>query len=595
MFDNEDIYRKIEGPVVIEDLTEASLPKPDDRLLSLAMVGPDAPALLRQLKVPELADGQMWHGDLAGVTVTIANLGYGVGDVRYEVLVHPNQAEDMWARLMEAGAVPRGAALRVSLHARAGLPDYTSERPSASELYEGPHRTWFRVGKPYFVGRGSLRPSSVGAHKTDFIWQPPDEAPLRRTPLYEAHRQLTGKVIPFAGWEMPVWYTSVSDEHQAVRTGAGLFDVAHMGVLDVCGEHAAGFMDVVASNYARWIDPGQSIYAYLLTPHGEVIDDIIMYRLAWDRYLLVVNAVNAEKDLAWLQAVNSKKYILDHVNPGVETEGEVTIRDLKDPASGTDQRVDLALQGPSSLAVLHALTDDVAVRRQLSRIRRTEHARLQLASIDLIAARTGYTGEEVGFELLVHPQQAPRLWNLLLEKGAPLGTKPCGLAARDSTRIEAGLPLYGHELAGEYHITPSEAGFSAYVKLHKPFFVGRRHALESELGRSREVVRFRVNESGTRALRPGDPVVNKRGQYIGRVTSCTLVGGRQLGLAIVEKRYNQPNTEIGVFPMPLDKGQAVKALGDLALGDAVPLSIWATVLPRFPQNEAKTSWSVSSE
>jgi glycine hydroxymethyltransferase len=311
--------------------------------------------------------------------------------------------------------------------------------------------------------------------------------------------------------------------------------------------------------------------------------------------LLVVNAANADKDLAWLRAVNSRRYILDDDHPAVETEGEVTIRDLRDASSGTDRRLDLALQGPSSLAILQGLADDATVRRSLGRIRRTEHKHLKLAGIDLIVARTGYTGEEVGFELLVHPDRALALWELLLEKGAPFGITPCGLAARDSTRIEAGLPLYGHELAGEHNITPSEAGFSGYVKLHKPFFVGRRPSLENELNHTREIARFQVNEPGQRALRPGDPVVNKRGQYIGRVTSCTLVGGQQIGLALVEKRYNELDTEISVFPVPHGKKRTVKALEDLAGGDRIPLSIGATVLSRFPQDEEKALWSLSGE
>jgi glycine hydroxymethyltransferase len=187
------------------------------------------------------------------------------------------------------------------------------------------------------------------------------------------------------------------------------------------------------------------------------------------------------------------------------------------------------------------------------------------------------------------------LWQLLLERGAPYGVKPCGLGARDSTRIEAGLPLYGHELAGDYGITPSEAGFAPYVKLHKPFFVGRKHCLQNELGKTKEIVRFRVNETGVRALRGSDPVVNKRGQYIGRVTSCTLVGGRQIGLAYVEKRYNEPEAEIGIFPLPHGDPGLAKAIGDLASGDRVALHVGATVLARFPQDDEKAVWRMATE
>ena len=595
LFDNEDIFRKVEGPVVVEDLGEDDLQDPSGRLVSLAIVGPDGPEVLHRMGVPHLDERAIWRGELDGVAVTLAKLGYGVGDVRLELLVHPDHAVDLSAALVEVGAGPRGTELRHSLRARAELPDYVTERPGATESYEGPHKSWFCLTQAYFVGQVALKAARPAAKKEEYVWHPPENAPLRRTPLYEEHRKRTAKIIPFAGWEMPVWYTSVSEEHDAVRTAAGLFDVAHMGVLDVSGEHAASFMDLVSSNYARWIDPGQSAYAYFLDPDGKVIDDFWMYRLAWDRYLLVVNAVNAEKDLAWLRAVNSRQVIIDRENPAMEIEGQVTIRDLKDASSGADQRVDLALQGPNSLPILQSLTQDADIKRKLARIRRTDHARLELAGMDLIMARTGYTGEEWAFELLVHPDQGVELWNLLLDKGTPLGLKPCGLGARDSTRIEAGFPLYGHELAGDYDISPSEAGFAPYVKLHKPFFIGRKHCLERELNKKMEVLRFRVNETGVRALRAGDPVVNKRGQYIGRVTSCTLVGGRQIGLAYVEKRYNEPDTEIGVFPLPHGKERPAKAIKELAKGDRVPLHVWATVLTRFPEDEEKVIWRFGTE
>ncbi len=588
LFDDEDIFRKVEGPVTIDDLADAE--DAAERRVSLALVGPGAPALLHKLDVPLLEEGAAWWGTLDGMPLAAFRLGYGAGDVRVELLVCPDNAAQLWARLTEAGAVPRGAELHSSLRARAGLPDYVTERPKAPELYAGPLRDWFCLTKPYFVGQAALKDVKLAPKSQEFAWKPPENPPLQRTPLYEEHRKLTTKVIPFAGWEMPVWYTSVSDEHHAVRSAAGLFDVAHMGVLDISGEHAASFLDVVASNYARWIDPGQSAYAYLLDADGKVIDDIMLYRQAWDRYLLVVNAANAEKDLAWLRAVNSRQAVIDRDNPAMQIEGEVTIHDLKDPSCGAERRVDLALQGPKALAILQSLTQDAGVRRKLACIRRTDHAQLELAGFDLIVARTGYTGEEYGYELLVHPDRAVELWNLLLEKGASFGLKPCGLAARDSTRIEAGLPLYGHELAGEHAISPTEAGFAAYVKFHKPFFIGRKHCLQMEQGKKMEVLRFRINETGVRAVRGGDPVVNKRGQYIGRVTSCTLVGDKQVGLAYVDKRTNQPGTGIGIFPSTHGEDELAKAFKELAAGDKVPLHVWATVLTRFPSKEEKAAW-----
>jgi glycine cleavage system T protein len=590
LFDNEDIYRKVEGPVVIEDLCEDELPDSGGRVVSLTMEGPAAPGVLQKLGVPILEEGQMWRGCTGDVTFSVARLGYGPLDVHLELLVHPDEALSLWSELIRAGAIPGDADLRQSLRSSANLTNYPSEWRSAKALYVGSHKSWFCLTKPYFVGQAALKDVRPTGKTQEFIWQAPENAPVKRTRLYEEHRKLTTKVIPFAGWDMPVWYTSVSDEHQAVRSAAGLFDVSHMGVLDIRGEHAASFLDAVTTNYARWIDPGQSGYAYLMNPDGQVLDDIWVYRQAWDRYLVVVNAANAEKDLAWLRAVNSRQALIDRDNPAMEIEGEVAIRDLKDPSSGADQRVDLALQGPKSLAILQSMTQDNDVRRSLACIRRTDHAQLNVGGFDLIVARTGYTGEECGFELLVHPERAVELWDVLLEKGVAFGLKPCGLAARDSTRIEAGFPLYGHELEGEYGIKPSEAGFAPYVKFHKPFFVGRKRCLEVELTKKMEVVRFRVNEKGVRAIRDGDPVVNKRGQYIGRVTSCTLVGDKQIGLAYVDKRANLPGTEIGIFPSSHGEEGLLKALKDLSNGDKVPLNVWATVLTRFPSKEEKAVW-----
>ena len=596
LFDNEDIYRKVEGPVVIEDLAEDQLADPTARLVSLAMVGPAAPHVLHQLGVPMLQEGEAWHGNKGEAAFHVARLGLGAIDVYLELLVHPDQAARLWADLIQAGANPGGADLRRSLRDSANLRNHPGEWPSAKALYVGSHKPWFCLTKPYFVGQTALKDVRLPAKTGEFVWKAPENAPVKRTQLYEEHRKHTTKIIPFAGWDMPVWYTSVSDEHHAVRSSAGLFDVSHMGVLDISGEHAASFLDVVATNYARWIDPGQSGYAYLMDPDGTVLDDIWIYRQAWDRYLLVVNAANAEKDLAWLRAVNSRQVVIDRDNPAMEIEGEVTIRDLKDPSSGAERRVDLALQGPQSLAILQSLASDAEVRRRLACIRRTDHAQLDVGGFDLIVARTGYTGEEYGFELLVHPDRAVELWNALLEKGAASlgGIKPCGLAARDSTRIEAGFPLYGHELEGEHGIKPTEAGFAPYVRFHKPFFIGRRQCLELELSKKMEVVRFRVIEKGVRAVRGGDPVVNRRGQYIGRVTSCTLVGERQIGLAYVDKRHNVPGTEIGVFPSSHAEEAAAKALGDLAAGDKVPLNVWATVVTRFPDKAEKANWGALS-
>jgi len=281
--------------------------------------------------------------------------------------------------------------------------------------------------------------------------------------------------------------------------------------------------------------------------------------------------------------------IIDRDRPWVQVEAPATLRNLKDPASGERQKRDLALQGPASLPTLQALTDDPELKAALARVRRTDMIECELTGpstgsrhgIPLVVARTGYCGEEWGYEILVHPAEATRLWEAILEAGKPFGVKPAGLAARDSTRTEAGLPLYGHELAGPFDISPIEGGFPGYVKYHKPFFVGRDALLAREKGRTREVIRFRANQKGVRRPHLGDSVVNRKGQLIGHVTSCSIdVEGYLLGLAIAEKRYNVPETSIAIFPLG---GKALE--GALVRGQRVTLPVEATVLTRFLERE----------
>ena len=207
----------------------------------------------------------------------------------------------------------------------------------------------------------------------------------------------------------------------------------------------------------------------------------------------------------------------------------------------------------------------------------------RLAGFESCVARTGYTGEDIGYEIFVHPDRAVAFWETLLEAGRPFGLQPCGLAARDSTRTEAGLPLYGHELAGPFDISPTGAGFGSYVKLHKPYFVGRTAYIEQERGRKMEVVRFRMNERGVRMPKTGDPVVNRKGRAIGWVTSAAVdVDGRILGLAYIEERYHRDGDQIGTFSLParpvVEKGDKA----ELEPGDKIQLPDMATLLLRFP-------------
>jgi glycine hydroxymethyltransferase len=448
----------------------------------------------------------------------------------------------------------------------------------------------FALDKPYFVGQECLldaaRVRYAGSpQRPNWKWEEPQDAFLKRTILFETHKAMGGKIVPFAGWEMPVWYTSVSEEHAAVRQSAGLFDVSHMGAIEVSGPNAIAFLDIIGSNYAHWLEDRQSCYGYLADPDGKLIDDFMIYRRAPERFLLVVNASNEAKDWDWLNAVNEGRVVIDRARPWIRIQAPAVLRNLKEASAGKDQLRDVALQGPASLAVLQACSDDPRTRLILGQVKRTDLAEVTLSGIPVVAARTGYTGEDMGFELFVHPDQQVAFWNLLLEKGRPLGVKPCGLAARDSTRTEAGLPLYGHELAGPFDINPTEAGFPAYVKYHKPFFVGRNVLLAGERNRKRELVRWRMDQKGVRRPALQAPVVNRQGQVVGYVTSCSIDSeGYLLGLAIVDVRNAKEGTSLGIFVLP-EKPQAEKQKPELGLGDKVLLHVEATVLRRFTQKK----------
>ena len=435
--------------------------------------------------------------------------------------------------------------------------------------------------KPYFVGQWRYPVSGVPV--PEFACAPAD-APPRRTPLYAEHRRLGARMVPFAGWEMPVWYTSIAEEHATVRNAAGLFDLAHMGVLEVVGEGATRFLDLVSTNHVAALDVGKAQYSYLLDPDGRVLDDILVYRREGERYMVVVNASNAEKVLSWLEAVAASACLIDRERPDRAVDVRPVIRDLKDPQAGEDRRVDLAIQGPSSLAILQAAAEDPSLRAVIWRLRKFDFAEGCLFGAPVLVSRTGYTGEQLGYEVCVHPDRALDVWRGLLEVGAPLGLKPIGLGARDSLRTEAGFPLYGHELAGEHDISPMGASYPGFVKFHKPYFVGRRPALAAEAARAMTLIRFRANERGGRMLRAGDPVVDRRGEVVGFVTSCTAVDGVPLGLAYVGRGIGAVDTPIGVIPTGGGRARP-EASEAVHLGDRLPVHEAARVISRFRSPE----------
>ena len=445
-----------------------------------------------------------------------------------------------------------------------------------------PSRVQRNPGSSGSTGRG--RRKALPAFK----WQEL-ESPLRRTPLYETHKALGARMVPFAGWEMPVWYSSVVEEHLATRQAAGLFDVSHMGVYQVEGDDAAPFLDAVCSNAVGALLPGQSLYTHFLDPDANVIDDTLVYRRTIDMFLVVVNASNDDKDRAWLEAVREGRVRIDNLRPGARTFGyQAVIQDLRNPKAGSDMRVDIALQGPKSQEILLAMGVSAETRKRIQALQRTELCDARVGGFDLIVSRTGYTGEKMAFELFVHPDRAVDLWNAILKAGGKFGVKPVGLGARDSLRTEAGLPLYGHEMGlgsgkgGETDLGVGEAGFGGYVKISKPWFIGREAFLACQGTRKGVVCRFQFPEKGVRMAHNGDPVLDKRGRVIGWVTSCAADQfGTLTGQAYVELKYAVEGTPILVYQSA--QKEAGPAPAGLKLGDKGLMPTEALVLSRFPK------------
>jgi glycine hydroxymethyltransferase len=438
--------------------------------------------------------------------------------------------------------------------------------------------------KPYYIGVTEL-PSKEGPARPAFEWQEV-EAPVRRTPIYETHKNLGAKMIPFAGWEMPVWYTSVLEEHLAVRQAAGIFDVAHMGVYQVEGPDAAGFLDSVVANDVTFLQIGESCYTHLLDPDANVIDDLIVYRRGKEKILIVVNASNDDKDWAWLNAVKDGEVMVDNKRPWSRAFGRnVILRNLRDPKEGADMRVDIALQGPRSRKILVALANgDPRIKTIIFNLKRTHLTELSLGGFDLVISRTGYTGEKFSFELFVHPDRADALFNALLQVGEKLGLKPIGLGARDSLRTEAGLPLYGHEMGGEMNLGVADAGFGSFVKTYKPWFIGRDAFIEKEKNRKGQLIRFRFDEKGVRMAHNGDPIVDKRGRVVGHVTSCAVdQDGFLTGQGYVEIKSSEVGNILFIYQGA--SKEPGKILGNLKLGDRVIVPAPVHIERRFPKSK----------
>jgi glycine hydroxymethyltransferase len=464
------------------------------------------------------------------------------------------------------------------------------------EDMEGESAGW-AFHKPYWIGQrarakapGDLEPVPA------FEWVEPVEGSAKKTVLYENHQQADAKMAPFAGWEMPIRYESVQEEHLAVRQAAGLFDVSHLGLFEFSGENVHLFINTLTTNDVSLLGVGQAQYSFLLDQAGKVVDDIYVYRLEKERYWMVVNAANNDKDWAWVNAVRKCEAMIDPERPWSRALGTeaVVIRDMRDPAHGAETRVQLALQGPRSRDVLLSMLDDAdspdgpadPLREPLLEMKRNEIIRGRLAGYDLYLARTGYTGEPMAFEIFVHPAAACALWHTLLEEGKSLGLRPVGLAARDSLRIEAGLPLYGHELAGPLDLNPADAGFTPYVKLYKPFFIGKAAYMAHEEDREAQLVRFRFEEEHARLPRQGDVVVSRKGRVVGAVTSCSIDSeGWLTGLAYVQKQHAVRGTRLAVFQME-NRSWSSKPLTDMKAGDRIQLHDNIVIIRRFMDKKA---------
>jgi aminomethyltransferase len=366
------------------------------------------------------------------------------------------------------------------------------------------------------------------------------EVTQRKTPLYDEHVRLGAKMVPFAGWLMPVQYTGIVQEHQAVRNGVGIFDISHMGQFIVDGTGAREWLNKMLTNDINKLDAGMGQYTLLLNENGGIIDDLIVYRIGDQNFLLVVNAARAEEDFAWLE-----KH-LPAVAAAVSAANTVQIDNRSTEFGG------VAIQGPRLVELFHALFG--AHKEPPARNHIVD---LPFDGMKVSVARTGYTGED-GIEVFFRATDAVKLWNTALEKGKPFGIKPCGLGARDTLRLEMCYPLNGSDLSPERN--PIEAGLGFFVDLTKPNFIGRDALLKAkEIGPREKLVSFRMKEKGP----PPRPhyAVFQNGERIGEVTSGTLSPSLNwgVGMAYVSATHAKVGAEIGIeirgqkFPAIIEK------------------------------------------
>ena len=365
------------------------------------------------------------------------------------------------------------------------------------------------------------------------------ETAPKKTPLYDEHVRLGAKIVLFAGWLMPVQYTGIIDEHQAVRNGVGVFDISHMGQLIVEGAGECEWLNNMLTNNINKLDVGMGQYTFLLNERGGIIDDLIVYRIGDQNFLLVVNAARTEEDFAWLQ-----KH-LRAVEAAVSA-AKARIHNRSAEFGG------VAIQGPRLVELFHAVFG--AHKEPPAR---NHIADFPFEQTNVSVARTGYTGED-GIEVFFRAGDAVKFWNAVLKKGKPFGIRPCGLGARDTLRLEMCYPLNGSDLSPERN--PIEAGLGFFVDLTKSNFIGRDVLLKTkEIGPREKLVPFRMKEKGP----PPRPhyAVFENGEHIGEVTSGTLSPSLNwgVGMAYVSAAHAKTGAQIDIeirgqkFPATIEK------------------------------------------
>ncbi|MCF8563577.1 glycine cleavage system aminomethyltransferase GcvT [Alicyclobacillus tolerans] len=341
---------------------------------------------------------------------------------------------------------------------------------------------------------------------------------LKKTPLYPLYEEYGAKTVEFGGWDMPVQFSGIIAEHEAVRNAAGLFDVSHMGEFEVTGPDATRFLQSMVTNDVSRLESGMAMYSPMTNESGGCVDDLLVYCFHSEKYWVVVNAGNIDKDFNWM-----RQHLTGFRANLVNRSEEISL---------------LALQGPMAESILEPITD-----QDLKNLRYYRFFEGSVAGMPMVISRTGYTGED-GFELYAPAADAAKLWVALLEQGKGQGLIPCGLGARDTLRLEARLPLYGHELTET--ITPLEAGLSMFVKFDKGEFIGRS-ALQAqkESGIPRKIVGVQVQGRGI--VRQGYEVTSQ-GRGVGRVTSGTMSPTLKLpiGLVLVDANEAAVGTQLEV-------------------------------------------------